>query len=91
VRYRLRTTGPVRIVVGDRARAPEADWTSARRLAQYSDARAEHGAAWRVAETHTGVRDLWRAEGVETQGGCLDRLTSVADVVNRVRRESRAQ
>ena len=52
-------------------------------LARLSEALAERGATMRLAELHAATRDLLRAENLEVKEGALDRLTSVADVVER--------
>jgi MFS superfamily sulfate permease-like transporter len=78
---RVRAEDALRLVVGDLSNSPYVDLSGARMLAKLSEDLAEGGAAFRLAETHAGVRDLLRAEGLETRVGRIDRFTSVADAV----------
>ena len=81
VRNRMRSEKAVRLVVGDLSNSPYVDLSGARMLAKLSDDLAERGAALRLAETHAEVRDLLRAEDLETRVGRIDRFTSVADAL----------
>jgi len=78
---RMRTEGPVRLVVGDLSNSSYVDLSAARMLARLSEEVAEHGAVLRLAEIHAETRDLLRAEHLEEKVGRIDRFTSVADVV----------
>jgi high affinity sulfate transporter 1 len=78
---RVRAEDSPRLVVGDLSNSPYVDLSGARMLAKLSEDLAGRGAVLRLAETHAGVRDLLRAEGVEAQVGRIDRFTSVADAV----------
>jgi len=78
---RMRTEGPVRLVVGDLSNSSYVDLSAARMLAKLSEEVAEHGAVLRLAEIHAETRDLLRAEHLEEKVGRIDRFTSVADVV----------
>ena len=80
---RMRTEGPVRLVVGDLSNSSYVDLTAARMLAKLSEEVAEQGAVLRLAEIHAETRDLLRAEHLEEKVGRIDRFTSVADVVQR--------
>ena len=80
---RIRTEGPVSLVVGDLSNSPYVDLTGARMLAKLSEDLAERGVVLRLAETHAEARDLLRAEDLEAKVGRIDRFTSVADVVDR--------
>jgi sulfate permease, SulP family len=80
---RIRSEGPVRLVVGDLSNSPYVDLTGARMLAKLSEDLAERGAVLRLAETHAEARDLLRAEDLEAKVGRIDRFTAVADVVDR--------
>ena len=80
---RIRTDGPVRLVVGDLSNSPYVDLAGARLLAKLSEDLAEWGATLRLAEIHAEARDLLRAENLEAKVGPINRFTSVADVVER--------
>jgi MFS superfamily sulfate permease-like transporter len=56
-------------------------------LAKLSDDLAGRSAGLRLAETHAEVRDLLRAEGLESKVGRIDRFTSVADAVEQFEAE----
>jgi len=56
-------------------------------LAKLSDDLAERGAILRLAETHAEVRDILRAEDLESKVGRIDRFTSVADAVEQFEAE----
>jgi MFS superfamily sulfate permease-like transporter len=84
---RIRTEGPVRLVVCDLSNSPYVDLTGARMLAKLSEDLAEHNAALRLAEIHAETRDLLRAEDLEAKVGRIDRFTSVADAVDRFETE----
>jgi high affinity sulfate transporter 1 len=78
---RIRTDGPIRLVIGDLSDSPYVDLSSARMLAKLSDDLAERDAVLRLVEIHAEARDLLRAEDLEAKVGRIDRFTSVADVV----------
>jgi high affinity sulfate transporter 1 len=77
----VRTEKAPRLVIGDLSNAPYVDLSGARMLEKLSDDLAEGGAVLRLAEAHAEVRDLLRAEDLETRVGRIDRFTSVADAV----------
>jgi MFS superfamily sulfate permease-like transporter len=72
----------LRLVVCDLSTSPYVDIAGARMLATLHDELAKRDATLRVAEAHAGVRDLLRAEGLEEKFGRIDRLTTVADVID---------
>jgi high affinity sulfate transporter 1 len=78
---RVRAVSPLRLVVGDLSSSPYVDVTGARMLAKLSDNLTERGIVLRLAEARAEVRDLLRAEDLETRVGRVDRFTSVADAV----------
>jgi high affinity sulfate transporter 1 len=84
---RIRAEGPVRLVVADLSNSPYVDLSGARMLAKLSDDLAGRSAGLRLAETHAEVRDLLRAEGLESKVGRIDRFTSVADAVEQFEAE----
>jgi MFS superfamily sulfate permease-like transporter len=78
---RIRTEGPVRLVVGDLSNSPYVDLSGARMLATLSEDLAQRGVTLRLAEIRAETRDLLRAENLESMVGRIDRFTTVADVV----------
>jgi MFS superfamily sulfate permease-like transporter len=77
----VRMMRSLRFVIGDLSNTPYVDVTGARMLAKLCDDLAERGVVLRLAEAHAEVRDLLRAEDLETRVGRVDRFTSVADAV----------
>jgi len=79
---RLRTEStPARLVVCDLSSSPYVDLAGTRMLESLSDELAKRHITLRLAEPLAGVRDILRAEGLDTKVGDIDRFTSVADVV----------
>lgn len=72
---------PVRLVVCDLSTSPYIDAAGARMLAQLDQRLRMDGIAFRVAEAHASVRDILRTTGVDQSIGGVNRLISVADIV----------
>jgi sulfate permease, SulP family len=49
---------------------------------------AKRGIVFRLAEAHAGVRDMLRVEGLEEKVGRIDRVTSLADVLENFQSQS---
>lgn len=81
---------PIRLVVCDLSASPHVDVAGVRMLARLRDELAQEHIALRVAEAHASVRDLLRAEGLDSKVDGIDRFTSVADAVERFERQSTA-
>jgi sulfate permease, SulP family len=74
-------TQPVQLVVCDLSTSPYIDVAGARMLARLVDQLELDGIGFRVAEAHASVRDILRATGVDQSIGGVNRLISVADIV----------
>ena len=72
---------PVRLVVCDLSTSPYIDVAGARMLAQLDQQLRREGISFRVAEAHASVRDILRTTGVDQSIGGVNRLISVADIV----------
>ena len=72
---------PVRLVVCDLSTSPYIDAAGARMLAQLDGQLRREGIGFRVAEAHASVRDILRTTGVDLSIGVVNRLISVADIV----------
>jgi len=72
---------PIRLVVCDLSTSPYIDVAGARMLAQLDEQLRHDGISFRVAEAHASVRDILRTTGVDQSIGGVNRLISVADLV----------
>jgi high affinity sulfate transporter 1 len=72
---------PVRLVICDLSTSPYVDLAGTRMLARLASELATRGALLRLAEAHATVRDILRAEGLDTKAGPVSRRISVADVI----------
>jgi len=72
----------LRLVVCDLTTSSHVDLAGARMLEGLHDELAKRGGTLRLVEARAGVRDLLRAEGLEEKVGRIDRLTTVADVID---------
>jgi MFS superfamily sulfate permease-like transporter len=84
-------TAPPRLVVLDLSAAPHVDMHSAQTLAGLADELAAAGTRIQAVEARSSVRERLRSEGVDTKLGGINRFTSVADVVDSLDEEKRAQ
>lgn len=83
VRDRVRAEEPPpRVVVCDLSASPYVDLAGARMLRTLADELTSRGIAFRVTDANGATRDLLRDEGLEGAAGRIDRVTSVADVVD---------
>jgi high affinity sulfate transporter 1 len=71
-----------RLVVLDLSAAPRVDLQAAHSLAGMADEIKAMGISFQAVEARSSVRDRLRAEGVDTRLGGIDRLLTVADVVD---------
>jgi MFS superfamily sulfate permease-like transporter len=72
---------PVKLVIFDLSTSPYVDSAGGRMLARLEEELAAEGIRLRVAEAHAEVRDMLRAEGLETQLGGVSRRTSIPDII----------
>ncbi|MEO8603500.1 MAG: SulP family inorganic anion transporter [bacterium] len=72
----------VRLVIVDLSTSPYVDLAGARMLKRLAADLAAQGITLRLAEAHAAVRDVLRAEGLETAAGPISRRTTVADLVD---------
>lgn len=73
---------PPKLVVLDLSAAPRVDLQSAHTLAGMADELTAMGIRFQAVEARSSVRDRLRDEGVERKLGGIDRVTTVADVVD---------
>jgi len=80
---RLQTAGPdIRLVVCDLSASPYVDLAGSRMLHDLHDELAGRGIALRVIGAHGWVRDLLRADGIDTKVGALGRAATLDAVLN---------
>jgi len=72
---------PPKLVVLDLSAAPRVDLQSAHTLAGMADELTSKGIRFQAVEARSSVRDRLRNEGVDARLGGVDRLKTVADVV----------
>ena len=75
-------TPPPKLVVLDLSAAPRVDLQSAHTLAGLADEITAQGIKFQAVEARSSVRDRLRNEGVADRLGGIDRVTTVADVVD---------
>jgi high affinity sulfate transporter 1 len=79
---RIRAEVPLpKLVVLDLSAAPRVDLQAAHSLAGMADEIKSMGIKFQAVEARSSVRDRLRAEGVDSRLGGIDRLLTVADVV----------
>lgn len=74
---------PPKLVVLDLSAAPRVDFQAAHALAAMADEITGMGIRFQAVEARSSVRDRLRAEGVDARLGGIDRLMTVADVVEK--------
>jgi MFS superfamily sulfate permease-like transporter len=74
---------PPKLVVLDLSAAPRVDLQSAHALASLAGEITAQGIRFQAVEARSSVRDRLRAEGVDGKLGGIDRLKTVADVVEK--------
>jgi sulfate permease, SulP family len=78
----MRSAGSLKFVIWDLGTSPYVDIAGARLIKKlYLELEAE-GISLKIAEAHSGVRDILRSEGLEHLLGHISRKTSVDDLVN---------
>ena len=84
---RVRGEGaPVKLVVLDLSSAPYVDLQSAHAIGELAEELTAMGIQVQVVEGRSSVRERLRGEGLGEKLGGVDRITSVADVVDRFQR-----
>jgi len=78
---RIQAANSLQLVVGDLSNAPIVDMAGARMLSTLHKDLTARGANLRLAEAHSRVRDLLRAEGLEERVGYLGRHLSVDQAI----------
>ena len=73
-----------KLVVLDLSSAPRVDLQAAHTLAGMADELTAQGIRFQAVEAHAAVRDRMRSEGVDARLGGIDRLATVADVVEQL-------
>jgi MFS superfamily sulfate permease-like transporter len=79
---KIRSAGPVTLVVCDLSTSPVVDLAGARMLAKLHEALKAQGIRLRLVAAHAAVRDILRAEGLEELVGYFGRRISVADAID---------
>jgi MFS superfamily sulfate permease-like transporter len=87
-RVRAETTPP-KLVVVDLSAAPFVDMHAAHMLAELADELKAAGMRLQVVEARSSVRERLRSVGVDSKLGGVNRLASVADVVEDFQKQSR--
>ena len=83
VRDRIRHEDiPPRVVICDLSTSPYVDLAGAHMLRTLADELAGRGMVLRITDARGATRHLLRDEGLEAATGRIDRVTSVADVVD---------
>jgi MFS superfamily sulfate permease-like transporter len=72
----------VRLVVCDLSTSPSIDLAGAKMFLHLQAELAKRGIILRLVEARASVRDLLRIEGAEERVGAIDRLATLADVVD---------
>ncbi len=70
------------LVLLDLYAAPQMDMHSAQMLGSMADELATAGIQFQAVEARASVRERLRAEGLDAKLGAVNRLTSVADVLD---------
>jgi MFS superfamily sulfate permease-like transporter len=72
---------PPKLVILDLSAAPRVDLQAAHSLAAMADEIKAQGIEFQTVEAYSAVRDRLRAEGLDARCGGIDRMKTVADVV----------
>ena len=72
---------PIRVVICDLSTSPNIDLAGARMFLALHAKLAKRGIALSLVEARSAVRDMLRAEGVETKVGRIERFTTLADAI----------
>jgi len=77
----------LRLVVCDLSTSPSIDLAGAKMFLQLQAELAKRGVILRLVEARASVRDLLRIEGAEERVGAIDRLATLADVIDNFQKE----
>jgi len=77
----------LRLVVCDLSTSPYIDLAGAKMFLHLQAELAKRGIILRLVEAHASVRDLLRIEHVEERAGAIDRLATLADVIDNFQKE----
>lgn len=77
----------LRLVVCDLSTSPSIDLAGAKMFLHLQAELAKRGIILRLVEARASVRDLLRIEGAEERVGAIDRLATLADVVDNFQKE----
>jgi sulfate permease, SulP family len=86
-RVRAEAVPPTAVIV-DLSAAPSVDLQSAHTLAGLADELGAEGIRVQAVEARSSVRERFRAEGLDSRLGGIDRFTSVADVVDSFKKKN---
>jgi high affinity sulfate transporter 1 len=85
---RVRAAGnALRLVVCDLSTSPSIDLAGAKMLMHLQAELTKRGIILRLVEARASVRDLLRLEGAEERVGAIDRLATLADVIETFQKE----
>jgi SulP family sulfate permease len=81
---RVRSAGPqdIQLVICDLSAAPYIDLSGSRILHELHGELNSRGIALRIVGAHGSVRDLLRADGIESKVGGIDRVVTLASLLN---------
>ncbi len=80
---RLAGQADIRLVVCDLSASPYVDLAGSRMLHELHNELAARGAALRIVGARGRVRDLLRADGMDTKVGGLDRVVTLDELLHR--------
>ena len=75
---------PVKAVIWDLSTSPYVDREGAKLIKRFYQDLKGKGIAFRIAEAHSGVRDMLRSEEIEPLLGHISRKVSIDDAVNEI-------
>ncbi len=81
-------TPPPKLVLLDLSDAPQVDMHSAQMLGNLADELKAAGIGFQAVEAHASVRERVRSEGVDAKLGGVDRLVSLAEVVEAFQKQT---
>ena len=84
----MRAREEVRLVVCDLSTSASIDMAAARMFLRLQAELAKRNIALHLVEARSSVRDMLRAEGAEAKVGSIDRLTTLADVIEHFQNEN---
>jgi MFS superfamily sulfate permease-like transporter len=81
VRQQARLQPGLKLVICDLSNVPYVDVAGARMLKRLHTELAAHQIDLRIVEAHATIRDMCRAEGLESLFGSINRFTSLAELL----------